>query len=268
LWALPRKEPIMRKYVPKDNVQAKAYYTDRFWVSPRVPRTAVEDTHFLSVVDALGALAKETYVEVEQLVVHIDATDNFKVMTVLKETCGYKQCSEQSAVDYLAKDGNFELFWQLLNHTEAKRVRVVTRLEQGLAIESVEPLFKSANFAEREMFDMFGIKVNNHPFLKRILMPDDWEGHPLLKTYPLFGDEFASWYEVDKIFGKEYRDIIGPENRDPGKIDIEDTKRFSRVGYEVPFGTEYSENEQEIEYSETALVNYNKKTSKTLDERR
>jgi len=258
----------MRKYIPKDNVQGKSYYTDRFWVSPRVPRVTVEDAHFTSVINTLGDLVKESYVEVEQLVVHIDAKDNYEVMRILKETCGYKQCSEQSAVDYLAKDGEFELFWQLLNHTEAKRVRVITRLAQGLAIESIEPLFKSANFAEREIFDMFGIKINNHPFLKRILMPDDWEGHPLLKTYPLHGDEFASWYEVDKIFGKEYRDIIGPENRDPSKINVEDTKNFSRVGYEVPFGAEYSKEEQDIEYSETVLVNYNKKKSKTLDERR
>jgi len=260
----------MRKYVPKDNVQGKAYYTDRFWVAPRVPREAVEDGHFADVVKALGKLANDAYVEIGQLVVQIDATDNFAVMKMLKETCGYTQCSEQSAVDYLAKDNEFELFWQLLNITEAKRVRVVCRLANGAAIESVEPLFKSANFAEREMFDMFGIKVNNHPFLKRIIMPDDWEGHPLLKTYPLIGDEFASWYEVDKIFGKEYRDIIGPENRDPAKVDRYDTKRFSRVGYEVPFGADISEGEtaRDIEYSETALVNYNKKTSKQLDERR
>jgi len=98
--------------------------------------------------------------------------------------------------------------WQLLNIDEAKRIRVTTRIKQGEAIESIEKLYRSANFAERELFDMFGIKVNNHPFLKRILMPDDWEGHPLLKTYPLHGDEFASWYEVDKIFGKEYRESV------------------------------------------------------------
>lgn len=260
----------MRKYVPKDNVQAKAYYTDRFHVVPRVPREKVEEgSHFAEVVKAVGADTKENYIEIGQLVLHVNPEDNFKVIKTLKEKCGYTQCSEQSAVDYLAKHNEFELFWQLLNVNEAKRVRVVCRLEKGLAIESIVPLFNSANFAEREMFDMFGIKVNNHPFLKRILMPDDWEGNPLLKTYPLHGDEFASWYEVDKIFGKEYRDIIGPENRDPAKIDIEDTKRFSRVGYEVPFGTDYNgEEEVEIEYSETALVNYNKKASKTLDERR
>ncbi|MEA1879153.1 MAG: NADH-quinone oxidoreductase subunit C [Campylobacterota bacterium] len=260
----------MRKYVPKDNVQGKAYYTDRFHVVPRVPRGEVEESHFVSVVNEIGSLVKESYIELGQLVLQIEPTDNFSVLTQLKETCGYTQCSELSAVDYLAKDGEFEIFYQMLNIVEAKRVRVVCRIKQGLAIESVEPLFKSANFAEREMFDMFGIKVNNHPFLKRIIMPDDWEGHPLLKTYPLVGDEFASWYEVDKIFGKEYRDIIGPENRDPAHVDRYDTKRFSRVGYEVPFGADISEGEekQEIEYSETRLVDYNKKESKQLDERR
>ena len=260
----------MRKYVPKDNVQAKSYYTDRFWVAPRVPRAEVEEgSHFADVVKALGKLSKESYVEIGQLVVHIDATTNVEAMTILKETCGYTQCSEQSAVDYLAQDGEFELFYQLLNITEAKRVRVVCRIKEGQAIESIHSLYKSANFAEREMFDMFGIKVNNHPFLKRILMPDDWEGHPLLKTYPLHGDEFASWYEVDKIFGKEYRDVIGPENRDAARIDRYDTKRFSRVGYEVPFGEDISKGETktDIEYSETILVDYTT-SSKQLDERR
>jgi len=113
--------------------------------------------------------------------------------------------------------------------------------------------------------------VNNHPFLKRILMPDDWEGHPLLKTYPVEGDEFASWYEVDKIFGKEYRDIVGPENRDPARVDRYDSQRFSRIGYEVPFGAELNEETEEkkrpIEYSKTFMVDYTT-GSKTLEKRK
>jgi len=259
----------MRKYTPKDNVQKRSYYTDRFWVAPQTAKLEVEDDHFKAVVEALGEKVKEAYVELDNLVVQIDASENYHVLETLKDTCGYKVCSELSAVDYLAQDGEFEIFYQMLNLDEAKRVRVVCRLKEGLAIESVQPLFKSANFAEREMYDMFGIKANNHPFLKRILMPDDWEGHPLLKTYPLQGDEFAAWYEVDKIFGKEYRDVIGPENRDPSRIDRYDTKRFSRVGYEVPFGQDVSEGETktEIEYSTTFLTDYNAGT-KQLDKRK
>ena len=263
----------MRKYTPKDNVQGKSYYTDRFWVAPRVPREDVEaGSHFDAVLKAVGKNVKvlDAAVEIGQLRIVIDAKNNVEALRTLKEECGYKSCSELSAVDYLAKDGEFEIFYQMLNLDEAKRVRIVCRIKEGEAIETIVPLFKMANFAEREMFDMFGIKVNNHPFLKRIIMPDDWEGHPLLKTYPLIGDEFASWYEVDKIFGKEYREIVGPENRDPANIDRYDSQRFSRVGYEVQFGTEIDpENEKEIpiKYSETLLVDYNT-GSKTLEKRR
>ena len=261
----------MRKYTPKDNVQGKAYYTDRFWTAPRVAREEVStDSHFSKLLETIkeSIEVKDAYIQIGQMIVIIEPSDNFQTLSILKE-CDYAQCSEISAIDYLAQDDEFEVFYQMLNLKKAKRVRVVTRLKNGAAIESVEPLYASANFAEREMFDMFGIVANNHPFLKRILMPDDWEGHPLLKTYPLQGDEAASWYEVDKIFGKEYRDIIGPENRDPSRIDRYDTKRFSRVGYEVPFDADISAGETEtpIEYSETALVNYNK-SSKQLDERR
>ncbi len=261
----------MRKYTPKDDVQKKSYYTDRFYVSPSVLREAVEKgSHFASVVAALKKLAKESYIELGQLVVHIKPADNVAVLEILKDKCGYTQCSELSAVDYLAKDGEFEIFYQMLNMSVAKRVRVVTRVKQDQAIETITPLFKMANFAEREMYDMFGIVANNHPYLKRILMPDDWVGYPLLKTYPLHGDEAASWYEVDKIFGKEYRDVIGPENRDPAKIDRYDTKRFSRVGHEVPFGADISSGDPvtKIEYSDTFLVDYNPKKQKQLKKRK
>jgi len=253
----------MRKYTPKGNVQAKAYYTDRFHVVPSVPTQDVStDEVFAKQLEILSSQVevKSAYIQIGQMRVEVDHKDNYKAIEILKNECGYAMMTEMSAVDYLAQDGEFEVFYQLLNLQERKRVRVVCRIEKGLAIESIVPLYKSANFAEREVFDMFGLVVNNHPFLKRILMPDDWEGHPLLKTYPLQGDEFASWYEVDKIFGKEAREAIGPENRDPSRIDRYDTKRFSRVGHEVPFGADISDGEPDtpIEYSETLLVDYNK----------
>ncbi len=262
----------MRKYTPKGNVQAKSYYTDRFKVVPHVPREDVSaDQHFAEVIELLGKkiTVLDSFIEIGQMIILIKPEDNVKVLELLRDEAGYAMCSEISAIDYLNQDGEFEIFYQMLNLDLAKRVRVVTRLAEGMAIESVEPLYKSANFAEREMYDMFGIYVNNHPYLKRILMPDDWEGHPLLKTYPLEGDEFASWYEVDRIFGKENRDVIGAENRDPAMIDRYDTKRFSRVGYEVPFDADISSGETKtpIEYSKTGFVDYNKK-SKQLDERK
>ena len=133
----------------------------------------------------------------------------------------------------------------MLSMSKRKRLRIKMYIDEHQAVNSVEKLFRSADWAEREMFDMFGIKLNNHPFPKRILMPDDWEGWPLRKTYPLQGDEFAAWYEVDKIFGKEARDIIGPELRDSALVDRYDTKRFARLGHEVPYGAEFKEDQPE-----------------------
>jgi NADH-quinone oxidoreductase subunit C len=186
----------------------------------------------------------ESYIQRGELVIWINYNNNVKTLENLK-TLTYDFLMEMSAVDFLAKRGEFEIFYELLSMEKKKRIRLKMVLPEGQAIETVEKLFRSANFAEREMFDMFGIQVNNHSFLKRILMPDDWEGNPLLKTYPLQGDEFAQWYEVDKIFGKEAREIIGAENRDSGKVDRYDTERFARLGFEVPKGTDISENKPE-----------------------
>ena len=231
----------MRRYTPKNDVQKKAYYTDRYWVAPQVPKEEVaSDDVFAADLEAIKAKFEvlDAYIQVGQLVVCINATDNFGVIELLKEELEYTQLSELSAIDWLADKGQFEVFYQMLSMSKRKRVRIKCMIDENEAIESVNPLFRSADWSEREMYDMFGITVNNHPFFKRILMPDDWEGHPLRKTYPLQGDEFAQWYEVDKIFGKEARDIIGPENRDPAMIDRYDTERFARLGHEVPFGAE------------------------------
>lgn len=249
----------MRRYVPKDNVQAKPYYTDRYWVAPQVPKSAVEDDEvFAADLEAVKAKfeVSEAYVQVEQLVLYIKPEDNLGVLELLRDVCGYTQLSELSAIDWLAERGEFEVFYQMLSMTKRKRLRVKMFIDEKQAVNSVEKLFRSADWSEREMFDMFGIKLNNHPFPKRILMPDDWEGWPLRKTYPLQGDEFAAWYEVDKIFGKEARDIIGPELRDPAEVNRYDTKRFARLGYEVPYGTDISKGETktDLAYQEESGV--------------
>lgn len=237
----------MRRYTPKDDVQAKPYYTDRYWVAPQVPKTAVsEDEIFAADLEAIKAQFEvhEAYIQVEQMVLYINPEDNFGVLELLRDALGYTQLSEMSAIDWLADKGQFEVFYQLLSMSKRKRLRVKMFIDEHQAVNSVEKLFRSADWSEREMYDMFGIKLNNHPFPKRILMPDDWEGWPLRKTYPLQGDEFAAWYEVDKIFGKEARDIIGPELRDPAEVNRYDTERFARLGYEVPKGTDITGGEK------------------------
>jgi len=236
----------MRKYVPKDDVQKKSYYTDRFWVAPQVAKSPVEsDDVFASDLAAIKAKFEviDSYIQVEQMVVVINPADNYAVAQILKDECDYNQLSECSAIDWLAKKGQFEVFYQFLSMSKRKRVRIKCFIDKDQAVESLNPLYRSADWAEREMYDMLGVKVNNHPYMKRILMPDDWVGHPLLKTYPLQGDEAASWYEVDRIYGKEARDIIGPENREPAEVNRYDTERFGRLGHEVSRGEEFKEDQ-------------------------
>jgi NADH-quinone oxidoreductase subunit C len=236
----------MRTYTPKDNVQKKPYYTDRYWVAPQVAKSDVsEDAVFAADLEAIKAKFEvlDAYIQVKQMVVVINAADNFGVIELMKNELDYNQLSELSAIDWLAGEGKFEIFYQMLSMSKRKRIRVKCKIGEKESIQSVSSLFRSADWSEREMYDMFGVVINNHPFMKRILMPDDWEGFPLRKTYPLQGDEFAQWYEVDKIFGKEARDIIGPEIRDSARIDRYDTERFARLGHEVPRGADISQGE-------------------------
>ena len=231
----------MRKYTPKNDVQAKSYYNDRFYITPELPKSDIsENDTFSADIDSLSKVVdvEKSYIEMGHLVFFIDAKDNFKAIKHLKNELKYDFLIELSAIDYLADRGGFEVFYEMLSTTKHTRLRVKCFIKEGDSIESVNPLFRMADFSEREMYDMYGILANNHPYMKRILMPDDWQGHPLRKSYPMIGDEAAQWYEVDKIFGKEYRDVIGPEIRDQSAIDRYDTERFSRLGHEVPLGTD------------------------------
>lgn len=234
----------MRAYTPKDDVQKKSHYSDRFYITPTLKRDSVySDSIFASDLSSLKNVAEvlDAYIELDHLVVIINPQENVKVIKHLKEIRAYDFMMELTAVDYIAKKGGFEIVYEMLSTSKHKRLRVKAFLKEGQAIETVESLFRMANWSEREMFDMYGVVVNNHSYLKRILMPDDWHGHPLLKTYPLQGDEAASWYEVDKIFGKEARDVIGPELRDAACVDRYDTQRFARLGHEVHKGVQISE---------------------------
>ena len=249
----------MRAYQKKDDAQKKSYYNDRFYISPTLPRQSVYNDSVLSG-DLLSlsniVTVKESYIELDHLVLIVDAVDNTKTIQHLKDIRAYDFLMELTAVDYLATRGEFEVIYEMLSTTKHKRIRIKCILKQGQAIESVNSLFRMADWSEREMYDMYGIVSNNHHLLKRILMPDDWSGHPLLKSYAMIGDEAAQWYEVDKIFGKEARDIVGPEIRDQAVVDRYDTQRFARLGHEVPKGTDISKGEPDtpIRYQEEGGV--------------
>ena len=234
----------MRKYTPKDNVQRQAYFSDRFFVSPTLARLSPnEDEIFAKDFEEINYSinVQEAFIEHTHLVIIIDKSFLISCVKLLKERLEYDMLMELSAIDYLATRDGYEIFYEFLSLSKHKRIRIKCFLSKDESIESLTSLFKSANWSEREMYDMLGVKIVNHPNLKRLIMPDDWYDHPLKKTYPLQGDETASWYEVDKIFGKEARDIIGPEQRDPAAIDSYDTTRFARLWHEVPFYTDISQ---------------------------
>lgn len=266
----------MREYKPKTNAQKQVYHKDRFYVSPQIPKENITDESVLKELKALEEVCRvaEAYVMRGTPIIWVEAEMIYECLEKLK-ALGYEVLSEMSAMDYLEQKGGFEIFYQLLNIKEKRRLRVKIFLKKGEKIQSVSGLFKSANWSEREMYDMFGILPQNHPYPKRILMPDDWVGHPLLKSYPLQGDENAQWYEVDTIFGEEYREVIGREQRDSARIDRYDTTRFSRLGYEVGYGEEIDRNkerEKPICYQEEDGVLFvsklDPKNSKQLEKRK
>ncbi|RXJ66804.1 NADH-quinone oxidoreductase subunit C [Halarcobacter ebronensis] len=269
----------MRKYTPKNDVQKKSYFSDRFYVTPETPKKdPSEDPIYAADIEALKSKFEivNSYIEIDELVVYINNEDNVNVLTFLKQELEYEMLMELSAIDYIAQKGGFEIFYEMLSLSKKRRMRVKTFIRQKQPIESVYSVFKMANWAEREMYDMYGVKVTNHPNMKRILMPDDWYDHPLRKTYPLHGDEAAQWYEVDKIFGKEAREEIGPEIRDGANVDRYDTQRFARLGHEVPYGVDITDGKEPehtpLGYQEEGGVVIIKKlhedTSVTLEERR
>ncbi|MCF6172665.1 MAG: NADH-quinone oxidoreductase subunit C [Campylobacteraceae bacterium] len=264
----------MRVYKNKKNAQPKPYYTNRFWVAPQIPKDDVSsDEVFALDVQKLKENfdIKEAYIQRNQLVVYINAKQSVEVLTYMRDKLAYNFLNELSAIDWLEQKGEFEIFYQMLSTTKRKRARVKFFIKEKDPIRTVSTLYKSADWAEREMYDMFGVIITGHHYMKRILMPEDWFGHPLRKSYPLHGDEEASWYEIDKIFGKEYRDIIGPENRDSSRVDEDDTYNFSRIHHEVGFGEKPSSEEVSTDYQEEGGVflvkSLKKADSKILKER-
>ncbi len=108
----------------------------------------------------------------------------------LRDTEGaqFDYCSDVTAVDWPAREGpRFDLVYCLYSTSLRHRVRVKARVGDGEAVPSAAGLWAAANWLEREVWDMFGIRFAGHPNLRRILMPEDWQGHPQRKDYPLEG---------------------------------------------------------------------------------
>lgn len=117
----------------------------------------------------------------------IDKDGIYRVCKLLKEDneLGFRLLSDLTCVDYIEEDPRFEVVYQLYSLSNKYRLRLKVRVNEDDVLDSVSDIWRVADPLEREVWDMFGIKFENHPNLKRILMWEGFEGHPLRKDFPL-----------------------------------------------------------------------------------
>jgi len=102
--------------------------------------------------------------------------------------CAFNYLSDITCVDWYPAEPRFEVVYHLLSIPNKERVRLKVRLESANpSVDSLTSVWPGANYFEREVFDLFGIRFAGHPYMRRLLMPEDWEGHPLRKDYPVEG---------------------------------------------------------------------------------
>jgi len=134
-----------------------------------------------------GAIVEGKY-DLGELTLVILPERIFSVCEFLKARRAYRYLSDVTAVDRYPSEPRFEVVYHLYCHDRKERLRMKCHLHgEQPEIVSVVPVWGAANWYEREVFDLFGIRFQGHPDLRRILMPEDWEGHPLRKDYPVTG---------------------------------------------------------------------------------
>jgi NADH-quinone oxidoreductase subunit C len=115
-----------------------------------------------------------------------------EVCLFLKQEQQFVRLSAVTAVDWFPQEPRFEVVYHLHSLERNERLRLKCRLGgENPEVDSVTSVWRSADWYEREVFDLFGVAFRNHPNLRRILMPEDWEGHPLRKDYPVHGYKYS-----------------------------------------------------------------------------
>jgi len=126
----------------------------------------------------------------DEMSIYVERSAIREACVLLKEdsVCPFNVFSDVTCVDWYPSEPRFEIVYHLLSIPNKERVRLKVKLNSSSpAVESITSIWPGANYFEREVFDLFGIRFTGHPYLRRILMPEDWEGHPLRKDYPVEG---------------------------------------------------------------------------------
>lgn len=117
-------------------------------------------------------------------------------LRLLRNEEDFDYCVDITAVHYPKRENQFDVVWILYSFSRNERIRVKTQIKDGESIPSAVAIWPTANWLEREAYDMFGIKFESHPDLKRILLPDGWQGHPLRKDYDILQQD-KQWVQIN-----------------------------------------------------------------------
>jgi NADH-quinone oxidoreductase subunit C len=126
----------------------------------------------------------------------VDSSIAHEFLQVLRDQEQFDYCVDVTAVHYPAREKQFEVVYVLYSFPLNQRIRVKTQIAEGASLPSVVGLWPTADWLEREVFDMFGIKFDGHPGLKRILLPEGWKGYPLRKDYGIIQQD-NEWVQIN-----------------------------------------------------------------------
>ena len=178
---------------------------------------------------------KKTEIRHEQLYINIDNEDLIDVTLHIKnnENTKFRQLIDITVVDYPEDTQRFKVVYLFLSHEFNQRIILSYLISENEVIPSLTPIYPAANWMEREVFDMYGVKFKDHPDLRRILTDYDFEGHPLRKDFPLTGHTEVRYSEDQKKVIKE-----------PVKLE----QNYRNFDYESPWeGTKYIKKQTEID---------------------
>jgi NADH-quinone oxidoreductase subunit C len=143
------------------------------WDSPMVAKLKGQ---YGSGIREANSYLGQNYMIVEPSIV-------FELLQILRDREQFDYCVDVTAVHYPEREKQFDVVWILYSFSRNERIRVKTMIADGESAPSAVAIWATANWLEREVYDMFGIRFDGHPDLKRILLPDGWKGHPLRKDY-------------------------------------------------------------------------------------